>query len=213
MSNIEGKFVKTLVIFDCSSIHDIVEEIKKTNKKVKFGYKDAKDLLSDFCESIDWEKPEDKSSIALVTIDQSSERQQLFVRALTNVGILVENVDYRLVTPTQPIGVKFNAVGSLVDLSPYITYILGVKSSDPMNVIIVTRSFGIYGPLMDYVSKRGGNVYLAFFKRFLDYRWTKEITEGYKQGRINFLNLEDHAQEILGIDLPSLESNGGLASI
>lgn len=206
--------MKTLVIYDCSSIHDIIEEIRKTNKKAKFDYKNAQAFFADFAKSINWEVPDDKSSIALVTIDQSSERQRLFVKALSNAGIVVENVDYRLATPTLPIGVKFSAVGNFVDLSPYITYILGVKTKEPMNVVIITRTFGMYGPLMDYVANRGGHVYLAFFKRFLDNRWMKDIqTESYKEDKINFLDLEDHAEEILGIDLPAPEMNGGLSSL
>lgn len=206
--------MKTLVIYDCSSIHDIIEEVRKTNKRAKFDYKNAQNLFTDFTKMVDWEAPDDKSSIALVTIDQSSERQQLFIKALSNFGILVENIDFRLAIPTSPIGVKFSSFGHFVDLSPYMTYILGMKTNQPMNVIVVTRTFGIYGPLMDYITKRGGHVYLAFFKRFLDNRWMKEIqVDNYKADRINFLNLEDNSVEILGVDLPVSETTVGLSSL
>lgn len=206
--------MKTLVIYDCSSIHDMIEEVRKTNKKAKFDYRNAQTFFSNFAQTIGWEQPDENSSIAFVTTDQGSERQHLFIKALTGSGILVESVDYRLAMPTLPIGIKFSNVGNLVDLSPYISYVLGLKSNEQTNVIIISRTFGSYGPLTDFIVRRGGHAYLAFFKRFLDVRWLKEVnSDGYKPDKINLLNLEDSSETIIGVELATPEPARGFSSI
>lgn len=201
--------MKTLIVYDCSSIHSLVEKLRKQQDKVRFAYKEAQTLFSDYMKTVGWEEPEE---IALVTVDQMTDGQKFFIKMLESTGIKVEKIDYRIAIPSQPIGAR-RLTADYVDMSSYFTYILGLKANDPINIIMVTRSFGLFGPLTNYIS-RGGNACIAFHKKHLDGRWLKEINiDGYKPGKINFINFEDHLLNLFGLETVQEVEDSGLSSL
>jgi hypothetical protein len=85
-------------------------------------------------------------------------------------------------------------------------------------VVVVTGGFEVFGPLSHFVRRTGGVAVLAFFRRFVDPRW---ITSGLldPDGPVRFMDLDPHAETLLGVDLAKVSrtaasaDRGGIDSI
>jgi len=168
------------------------------------------------------------ASLAFVSMDPTNKSQQKFPEALERMGYAVERLDYRH-NYVAPIGTGSGDVDrterpSVASLGPQLAYVLGVMtgqataSGPKPEVVLVSGGFEVFGPLSHFVRRTGGVAVLAFFRRFVDARW---ITSGLLDpgGPIRFMDLDPHAEALLGVDLAKVSrtatstDRGGIDSI
>lgn len=141
-----------------------------------------------------------EQTLAPAAIDLRSESQQRFVQAIGKLGIVVDAIDYRH-TFVSAIGDDRES-RSPATLAPYLAYIAGLiaERKEP-ELVIVSAAFDLYLPLQDFVSRRGGKVVLVFFRQFLDRRWAEMAQLFAADSAIEFHDLEQDAESLLGIQL------------
>ena len=161
-----------------------------------------------------------EATFAAAAVDPLSDSQKRFVDALARAKITVEPVDYRhayVSSPRSALGER--AEHPVSTLSPHLCYVLGLLAGRPQpQTMVVTGSFDVYRPLIDFTTKeRGGKAALAFFKRFLDPRWL-QVGLFEADFSIRWVDLEPYATRLLGVELPTAMptvymASRGLASI
>lgn len=144
-----------------------------------------------------------EESFAPAAIDLKSEAQQRFVEALQKVPLIVDALDFRTTFVSNPFSdTTASAVRPVASLAPYLSYVMGLAAdrADPQ-IVVVTGSFDVFLPMLDLA--RRGTAVLAFFRRFLDPRWTDpEIGRLFdRESTIKFFDLEAGAEAILGTTL------------
>lgn len=142
---------------------------------------------------------------AFVAINPEHEGQQKFCAFLRGQGFTVDETDFRdaFILPTRE--------NPYQRLSTRITYIAGMlaapydkdgRKREAPHLLVVTDAFDTYYPLLDYVRNRNGQVTIAFFKRGMEDRWQRAGLFG-DESPIEFLDLSDDAEAIIGADLGS----------
>jgi hypothetical protein len=208
----------SLNVVDTLSIFGAVEALKDSREKpVVFSYRELLTLTEQTRKQFGL-RPAD-ATVAAVALDPSSEPQRRFVDAISNMGISVEEVDYRDSYVSLPGGYVERQERPVSSLSPSLAYLIGLvaERSDKPQVVVVSGSFDLYGPLLDFVNTRGGDAVLCFFKSFLDKRWTHRAGVLNSDSPIRFVDLDPHGQALVGMDLSGSRSavgrSKGLASI
>ena len=151
---------------------------------------------------------------APVALDPRSEAQRRFTDALRGMGVYPDGIDYRHTFVSNPGGVHGERPDRPIStLAPWIVHAIGLMSrhESPI-VVLVSGSFEPYYPLVDFVSKRGGKAYVAFFRRYLDVRWGQFTNLLDGESPIGWLDLEPQAPRILGVDLVSAGQSSGPSS-
>lgn len=155
--------------------------------------------------------PEPDVIYAPIALDPRSESQGRFVAALRAMGITPDPVDYRHAFVSQPGGIYGERPErSPSSLAPWMIHAVGLMSRHPAPVVImVGGGFEPHAPLIDFVTNRGGKAFIAFFRRYLDPRWSQFTTLIDGDYPIGWIDLEPHAERILGTPLGALEKGGG----
>jgi hypothetical protein len=147
--------------------------------------------------------PAAERSIAVIARDFDNKGQNLLARAIETSGFTPWEVDFRHTYVSSPRDAARQPTPQ--SLSHWLTYMCGLVAASPnRSVVLVSGAFELAGPLQDLVTREGGgHAILAYFQRLLDKRW---IDNGLLDGRlrIEFVNLEQHARELLGVDLREL---------
>jgi len=212
----ESSAVSRLNIYDCGSIFAVVESLKPPAsvaslsadgaRSPNFDYQASKAILEKARGDLQFGPAQ--SALAVATIDPDSDGQQRFVKALGHLDILVECVDFRHATVTAPLWSDGERQEQkyLTTLGPSIAYVLGLMAGrNSPEVVIVTRVFEVYEPLLDFVTVRGGKAAVAFFRRFLDPRWA--INGLFDtDGPVKFIDLDPSSEELLGVDVKQLDA-------
>jgi len=162
-------------------------------------------------------------TIASVTRDPHSERQGSFIESLRRTGMVVDEINFWWAWVEQ-IGQRPEPRERVASLAPTIAYLLGLAAGraealpdTKPEAVVVTGSFEICRSCLDFVDNRGGKLVIAFYKSFLDPRWTSEglFEEGFP---IGFYNLDPESEALMGVPSPQATGpgrgvrNGGLAS-
>lgn len=192
---------KRVNVYDCAALFALGDSLKDDQgKAAKINYARAKELSARA--RADHGLAPAQVDIAFASIDPHSEPQRRFLDALRAIGIEQEAIDYRHASIVS--GGPERAERQPASLSAQISYLLGLLA-DRQNAEIVVWSpnFDLYYPLRDFVEVRSGKAVVAYFRRFLDARWAQcGLFEGKS---IQFFDLEDYAEELLGIDLKQIE--------
>lgn len=197
-----------LDIFDCLSIFDTIENLprfiadpSKLPQTANFDYRACQGVLGNARVQNKFQVAQ--GTIALATVDPSSEGQSRFIAALARLGILVEAVDFRNASVTTRLREDGERNFSAT-VGPEIAYVIGLLAGRPSpEVVVVSRVFEVFAPLMDFTTNRGGKAAIAFFKRFMDPRFG--ISGLFEQDfPIRFIDLEPFSQELLGLELRDL---------
>lgn len=200
---------KSTTLLDCQSIFQLVDRLRSqfppTEDKGKlpsFDYRVATEFLDKERQSLGFGPTH--REIAFATYDPDSDAQSRFFAALGHRGILVEPIDFRIATPTFPIASEFERI-EFRSVMSQVTYALGLLAGrdSPAEVVVVTRCFDVFAPLLDLVRERKGKAAIAFFKRFLDGRWASQGLFD-PDFAIKFIDLEPVSSELLGVDLNEL---------
>ncbi|MES2793798.1 MAG: hypothetical protein V4719_29555 [Planctomycetota bacterium] len=215
-----------LTIYDCQSTFQMVDRAREHaggnsddgefSRSVSFDYGAAEQYLNEARVNVGLGSAE--LSIAIATSDPASEAQSRFFTALHKKGILVEQVDFRHATPTLPLGAEYDRSDhKQPSVATQISYALGILTArESPEVVIVTRCFEIYGPVLDFVSNRGGKAAIAFFRRSMDGRWAQNGLFD-PDSPVAFIDLEPVSRLLLGVDLREVADRkarkGGLAGI
>ncbi len=214
---------KSHTLYECQSTFQLIDRLRdlvsnKTGKPPSFDYRVATEFLDTARLELGFTPT--LREIAFATYDQESDAQARFFTALGHRGILVEPIDFRLATPTLPIGADFDKPEHrFVTVIPQLVYAIGLLAGREAaaEVVVVTRCFDVYGPLLDLVKNRNGKAAVAFFRRYLDGRWASHglFDAGFP---IKFIDLEPISRELVGVDLREIEphrkfTNKGLAGL
>ena len=142
---------------------------------------------------------------APVALDPRSDSQRRFVDALRGLGIAADPIDYRHTFVSLPGGPHGDRLDKPVStLAPWLIHAVGLmaRHAEP-TVVVVSGGFEPYWPLLDFVNNRGGRAFIAFFRRYLDARWTQFAALGEAGSPIGWIDLEPAAAEILGCEFAS----------
>jgi hypothetical protein len=202
--------ISRLDIFDCQSVFEVVDVIRQFKSIAgtdqpgptpNFDYRACFEILQESRQHLGFTPSQ--NTLAVATVDPESEGQGRFITAISRLGVLVEPVDFRDASVTLPLmGDSDRTERRYVrSLAPNITYVLGLLASRPSpEVVVVTRTFELFGSLRDFVEKRGGKAAIAFFRRYLDARFgIAGLFEA--DSKVKFIDLEPHSERILGCDV------------
>lgn len=199
----------TLDIYDGHSqlqVQDILTSDNQDKKQLRTNY----EVLNQLCRKIRKKygmEPAEKT-IFLTAVNHQNERQSKLLDALQHQGILPDAVDYRWVFVDQLNENRSDGDRTVSSLAFDITYDLGLLAgrcegladSRQPQVLVVTGSFNIYRSLLDFVMKRNGKAVLAFFKTYLERRFS---TYGLfdENCPVKFYDLNPHSEALLGCKL------------
>jgi len=205
-----------LNIIDTVSLFAVTEDLKHGDVMpagLQFQYQPLLAQLAQFRRSAGMAEPD--LNLAPVTLNLRNEKQARFQKALEAIGIVCNPTDFRQAF-VSAIGIhaqKFPG-GLFPSVATQITYALGLLAErGDSDVIIVSGVFDLFVPLQDY-AERGGKPVLAFFRGYLDPRWEQSGVLG-EESRIGFMDLEPHAEDLLGVAIPRVErqARSGLREI
>ena len=197
-------------IYDCAALFALGDSLKdEQGKPAKINYGQAKEISRHARDKFGLEKAQ--LDIAYVSIDSHSEAQKRFLDALNAISIEQEPLDYRhafVFDYRQPFvtwGTGDRGERPVVSLSAQICYLLGLLAErGDAEVVVWSPSFDLYHPLLDFVEVRNGKAVIAYFRPFLDPRWAQEGLFD-DASPIRFYDLQDHAQQLVGVDLKQIE--------
>jgi len=193
----------SLNIVDTLFLFSVSESTKESaGKHAPLAYAELLGVLNDARPPLGFRAAD--LTFAVAAVDPVSDSQKRFLEALTRLRINVEGVDFRHAYVSTPrAGGVDRSDHSVSSLAPNLCYVLGlIAGRMKPEAVVVTGSFDVYWPLMDFVAKRGGRAALAFFRRFLDPRWS-QVGLFEESSPIRWIDLEPHAQRLLGIELGS----------
>lgn len=197
-----SRFDPTIV--DAASLFDACEVIAERigRSKVTIDYNKLREILDSLRDECEW-RPASLNTI-LLSVDPSSEGQQRFQAMLRHAGFEPDTIHFRDSFVSVPPGRSPSEmnVKSIVSLAPRIAYIAGLMARHAdSHFLVVSHSFELFGPLTD-LSKRveNGRVGVAYFSSLMDYRWK---AAGLFDGKLDlkFFDLDQHGEDLLGIDL------------
>jgi hypothetical protein len=192
---------KRVNIYDCAALFALGDSLKdEQGKAAKMNYGRAKEVSAQAREKFGLGKGQ--LDIAFVSIDPHSEAQRRFLDALRANGIEQEAIDYRHAFVASGAGERGER--PVVSLSANISYLLGLLADrENAEVVVWSPNFDLCHPLMDFVDVRKGKAVVVYFRPFLDPRWAQSGL--FESSPIKFYDLEDHAEELLGVDLKKIE--------
>lgn len=129
----------------------------------------------------------------LNAIDGASKGQQLFLRAMEQLGCNLSAVDYR----DTYVGERKLATQSLATL---MAYTLGTLTSRKPIVYVVSNAFELYHPLQCYGDATKTKVTLLFWEYLLDIRWEQKLRQN-ANSYLCFSSLDACSKDVLGLDL------------
>src|SRR5262249_26951770 len=190
--------VSSLDIFDCQSLFDFVGHLRQYAASTaeagqsvpppNFDYRACREVLQESRARLGWQPAQ--HGLAIVTVDPDSEGQDRFVTALERLQILVEPVDFRDAKVTLPLSKDSEGVDRSSSLAPNIAYVLGLLAERPSpEVVVVTRAFELFPSMRDFAEQRNGRAAIAFFRRFLDFRYAHAGLFD-ADSKVNFIDLE-----------------------
>ena len=207
--------IRRLDIYDCQSTFEMVDLIRhyrslgpvdQAGPPPNFDYRACSDVVGEGRRHLGFHPSQ--NALAMATIDPESEGQARFITAISRLGILVEPIDFRDASVTLSlIGDGDRSERKYVrTLAPNITYVVGlVASRKSPEIVVVTRAFELFRPLLDFVEKRGGKAAIAFFRRFLDPRFgVAGLFEA--DSPVKFIDLDPHAEKLVGCDVRQIVS-------
>lgn len=192
---------KRVNIYDCAALFALGDSLKDDQgKPAKMNYAHAKEISMRARQKFGLEPAQ--LDLAFVSIDPHSDAQRRFLDALRAIGIEQEAIDYRHAFVTS--GASERGERPVVSLSAHISYLLGLLA-DRQNaeVVVWSPNFDLCHPLMDFVDVRKGKAVVVYFRPFLDPRWAQSGL--FESSPIKFYDLEDFAEELLGVDLKQIE--------
>jgi hypothetical protein len=207
--------ISRLDIDDCQSIFEVVDFIRQfrsTNQNDAvlpapgFDYRACHEILNETRGKIGFLPSQ--NTLAVATIDPDSEGQARFISAISKLGILVEPVDFRDASVTLPLmgDLDRSEKRYVRTLAPNIAFAIGlVASRSSAEVVVVTRAFELYRPLVAMVQneKRRGKAAIAFFRRFLDPRFG--IAGLFEpDSPVKFIDLDPFSERLVGCDVRQL---------
>lgn len=194
----QSKRPASLDLVDTNALFKLTERLKaREGRPVVLNYNTLLRILEAVRRARGF-RPADQS-FAPAAIDTRSDSQKRFITALTQLGMVVDPIDYR---------VTFITAGgddrerSMTSLGPYLTYIAGlIAGRENPELVLVTGSFEPYLPLLDFTSRRDGKALLCYFRAFLDPRWSDIGRIFEPESAIKFYDLTPDAQSLLGVPL------------
>jgi hypothetical protein len=204
MQNTQVKTEKTVLwIYDTAQLYGVQKAVNEQSgeSKAVTNYQQLGAVLSERTAEHGANNP--SLIYAPVALDQRSEPQRRFTDALRAMGVHPDGIDYRHTFVSNPGGVHAERPDRPVStLAPWIVHAIGLMSRHEAPVVVlVSGSFEPYYPLLDFVTKRNGKAFVAFFRRYLDVRWSQFTTLMEDDSPIGWIDLEPQAQQILGVDL------------
>ncbi|MFO0969355.1 MAG: hypothetical protein U0793_27680 [Gemmataceae bacterium] len=185
-------------LFDASSIMG-----ERFNRhRVTIDYPSLRRVLDERRQNAGW-SPADICSV-IVSMDPASEGQQRFREMLERAEFEPDICHYRDAFVSLPPGrtPSDEHTKSIVSFSARLAYIAGLMARhDEPQLLLVTHSFELCEPLLDLAERRKkGRFGLAYFGSLIDFRWK---IAGLQEGKLplEFFDLEEHGQELLGFDL------------
>lgn len=205
-------------IIDTQQIFGVLEYLKQQGKPAVFNYKELLDLLSEVRRNRRYREPD--ATFAAVSRDFRSQPQERFVEALKRLQITVGSYDFRACSVSP--GEKTSALeghNQIQTLTAPISYLLGLLADrkDP-EVVIISGSFDLFYPLIDFVTARKGKATLLFFRNFFDSRWMQKWEDFpglfNPDCPIGWGELDANSERLLGISLAAgtPKSDGGLSA-
>ena len=194
-------------VIDTVSLFSVTEDLKRCGvmpSDLQFQYNPLLTQVARLRQSAGMREAE--LNLAPVTLDLRNEKQAKFQKALEGMGIVCNPTDFRqaFVSAIGIFAQKYPG-GLFPSVATQIAYALGLLAARAnTDVVIITGTFDIYVPLVDYVS-RGGKAVVAFFKGYLDPRWEQSGVFA-EASRIGFFDLEPYAEDLLGVKLERVQS-------
>jgi|GEM_PF-3476581 len=193
-----------VTVVDAASLFDASEVLAERygRHRITIDYPKLKALLDDFREDAGW-RPASMTSI-LLSYDPKSEGQQRFLSMLEHAGFDPDTCHFRDAFASLPPGRPPSESNqrSPVSFSARIAYIAGLLARhDDAHFMVVTHSFELCAPMSDLARRMDGRVGLAYFGSLLDYRWKFAGLGDEEKLGIEFFDIDQCGERLLGIDL------------
>lgn len=204
----DGGGPQDVTVVDAASLFDAAEMLAERfgRHKVTIDYPRLKEQLDMFREDADW-RPASMTSI-LLSYDPKSEGQKRFLSMLQHAGFEPDTCHFRDAFASLPPGRAPSEQGgrSPVSFSSRMAYIAGLlaRHDDP-NFMVVTHSFELCAALTDLARRTEGRVGVAYFSSLLDYRWRFAGLGDADKSNIEFFDLDECGEYLLGIDIATEE--------
>lgn len=211
----------TVTLVDGSALFGVTETLAERHgrPKITINYPALKSRLDERRRSQGW-RPATLTSIMLST-DPAREGQQRFHAMLTHSGFDVDSCHYREAYASPPPGRTLGdaPAKNAQSFASRLSYVAGLMARyiDPQ-ILFVTHSFELYGPLLDLASRVGdatprGRVGLAFFGSLVDFRWRPTGLLD-RRLQIEWFDLDPYGEELFGLDIggaqPIVDARAGL---
>lgn len=193
-----------VTIVDAASLFEAAEVLAERfgRHKITIDYSRLKEQLDAFREEVGW-RPASMTSI-LLSYDPKSEGQKRFLSMLQHAGFEPDTCHFRDAFASLPPGRAPAEQGgrSPVSFSARIAYIAGLLARhEAPNFMVVSHSFELCAALSDLARRTRGRVGIAYFNSLLDYRWKFAGLGQQDKCDIEFFDLDECGEYLLGIDL------------
>lgn len=202
------------IIVDGTSVFAACEHLsQRSGKKLTVDYEMLGKWLRIEAQDSGWSLSHPAKLTIVVAISPESEGQQRFVGILEKFGFETDVVDYRDTYVSLPPGrtVAESNDRPITSVASRISYIMGILSRhDDLHLMVCSHAFELWAPLQDLSSRcRHGRVSFCFFRSLLELRWNQTgVLQSPSSTSVPFVDLERHADDILGIDLTRPERGG-----